>query len=595
MIKQLGKNDTLLSPFITEKAWSLYNTNPEELILTETTGSEEPVALEYLDWTSGSPILNRDCNIALEQQSTDLAIPEEGVSGSGKFFPSQEEINTKTGTYKRLLYDQIYRAFYNDYNNPLKLFGMENIDFPLSNTNRFLGNEFVMFTIPRLIFGERLKERSIYLYDQNLDDDIEIVDDGEGNLLAHTNLFSKVQEVRSFGNTLLPLVYFYYAEYNPLLATFADAGNLPVGMGSIPLYVGGGKIYLFGANQASVGRTDVIYTASVDSPEIVGDSNYTMPTTASNWMLLEISGTLYQFGGTFSGNTNMNSRIYTASAANPLVWGDSGADLPAQTFDGQAKIIGDKIWIFWGRQTNGAPFAFFTSSMTASTSNPLQFGIAGNLNAYSFVSSVVQIGDSLYSYGGLQSGTGFNPSNRLLTASISNPKVWVTASALAMPGGERAFVAVGEKMYSFGGIASSSALSNQIYEISPESPLAPVRTSYTIPIANWYSAGIAITSSAGTPYIALYGGGNLLSTVSYDYIHTCSVSITQSQSPSPSYLAMNRWQVLNGDVLTYQSKSFVCPTASVPVEPITAPSSLMAVVMLEPLNLTAEVVEDAVT
>lgn len=202
MIKQLGKNDTLLSPFITEKAWSLYNTNPEELILTETTGSEEPVALEYLDWTSGSPILNRDCNIALEQQSTDLAIPEEGVSGSGKFFPSQEETNYKTGTYKRLLYDQIYRAFYNTYNNPLELFGMENIDFPLSNTNRFLGNEFVMFTIPRLIFGERLKEQSIYLYDQNLDDNIEIVDDGDGNLVATRNLFSKIQEVRNFGNII---------------------------------------------------------------------------------------------------------------------------------------------------------------------------------------------------------------------------------------------------------------------------------------------------------------------------------------------------------------------------------------------------------
>lgn len=203
MIKQLGKHDTMVSPFNTVKSWHLFNVDVQELVLTENTGSEEPVALEYLDYTttcSGS--LNRDCNIALEQQSTDTAIPEEGVSGSGTFYPEVEELNPKVGTYKRLVYDQIQKAFYNTYRNPLNIFGMENIDFPLSETTRFLANDFLMFTIPRKIFGDRLKENTIQIYDNSFDDNLTISDDGNGNLLAGTSLFSKIQEVRQFGNVI---------------------------------------------------------------------------------------------------------------------------------------------------------------------------------------------------------------------------------------------------------------------------------------------------------------------------------------------------------------------------------------------------------
>jgi hypothetical protein len=190
-----------MSPFITVKGWALSNTDPQELLLTEKTGSEEPVALEYMDYTVGDTgSLNRECNIALEQQSTDLAISEEGISGSGKFFPDREAINAKTGNFKRLVHDQTYRAFYNRYNNPLQIFGIDNIDFPLAKNNRYLANKFLMFTIPRLIFGERITENTVVLYDQNFDDNIIINDDGDGNLVAKENLFSKIQEVRDFGN-----------------------------------------------------------------------------------------------------------------------------------------------------------------------------------------------------------------------------------------------------------------------------------------------------------------------------------------------------------------------------------------------------------
>lgn len=203
MIKHINKQNLLTTPFVAAKSWDLYNVNPQELVLTELTGSEEDVALEYVDYTVDPPSLNRDCNIALEQQSSDRAIIEEGISGSGTFLPNSEIVNPRTNTFKRLVYDQTQKAFYNSYRNPLEIFGMDNIDFPLGRTNRFIADRFIMFTIPTSIFGERMKENTIRILDDTFDDNLVVSDDGYGNLIAGTNLFSKVQEVRHFANLIL--------------------------------------------------------------------------------------------------------------------------------------------------------------------------------------------------------------------------------------------------------------------------------------------------------------------------------------------------------------------------------------------------------
>lgn len=205
MIKQISKNNLVVSPFTAIKAWELYNVENEDLVLLEPmSGSssipDTSVALDYIDY-SGSPLLNRDCNIALEQQESDTAIYEEGISGSGLFIPDYEDQNDN-GSYKRLVYDQMSQAFYNVYQNPLQIFGMENIDFPLSKTNRYLANQFVLFSIPRKMMGDRLLEGSIQMFDNSLDDNVEIHDDALGNLNAGKNLFSKVQEIRHIGNIL---------------------------------------------------------------------------------------------------------------------------------------------------------------------------------------------------------------------------------------------------------------------------------------------------------------------------------------------------------------------------------------------------------
>jgi hypothetical protein len=206
MIKQLSKNNIIISPFNTMKSWELFNIQNEDVLLLEpmVAGSNIPdtaFAMDYVDYNGGSPLLNRECNLAFEQQSKDVALFEEGISGSGTF--NSNDSQNYTGTYKHLLYTQIDKAFYNKYQNPLQIFGMENIDFPLNKTNRYLAEEFRLITIPQRMFGDKLVEGSIEFYDATFDDNVNIYDDKFGNLIAGNNLFSKVQEVRAFGNTII--------------------------------------------------------------------------------------------------------------------------------------------------------------------------------------------------------------------------------------------------------------------------------------------------------------------------------------------------------------------------------------------------------
>lgn len=194
----------LTTPFVAVKEWEFYNIQNEDSVLLELNISEIPIddtliALDFVDYNNGNPLLNRDCNIALEQQETDIAIYQEGTKKTGIFYPEQESKN-KDNTYKRLVYAHINSAFYNNYRNPTQIFGVDLIDFQLSNTLRYISDEFRMFTIPQNVFGERIVPNSVHLYDNSLDDNVEIKDDGFQNLIAGKNLFSKIQEVR--GNNL---------------------------------------------------------------------------------------------------------------------------------------------------------------------------------------------------------------------------------------------------------------------------------------------------------------------------------------------------------------------------------------------------------
>jgi hypothetical protein len=191
MLKQLYKDDTILTPFATTKDWNLSNVANTDLVLAENGNS---VAVENIDYGILTASLVSKCSVALENQTFDLIRYREGQKITGLFYPDQDPRNFDT-TYKRLVYGQIKNMFYNNYRDPTKMWGLEKIDFDKSFTKKFLADYIRVFDIPTDVFGQKIVEGTITLTDNTLDNDYSIQDDTFGNLLAGTNLFSKQQEI----------------------------------------------------------------------------------------------------------------------------------------------------------------------------------------------------------------------------------------------------------------------------------------------------------------------------------------------------------------------------------------------------------------
>jgi hypothetical protein len=196
MIKHINPQNILTTPFIAAKAHVLSSTQNSDVVVLEQDGTTA-IALDYVNYNFGSPILNSDCNIALEQQDTDAAAYQEGILDTGTFNSASSERNAD-GTYKSLVHRTIKNAFYNTYNNPTEIFGVEYIDFALSNTLRNITDNFRIFSLTPLQFGDKIEPKSVRFYDTLFDDNVTVFDDGFQNLIAGYNLFSNVQEVRAW-------------------------------------------------------------------------------------------------------------------------------------------------------------------------------------------------------------------------------------------------------------------------------------------------------------------------------------------------------------------------------------------------------------
>ena len=204
MLKLLHKDDTQTTPFVATKNWELSNVTNGDLILMEHSGSDGlPVALEYLEYSTNSlPITASGCNIALEQQSENLATLREGLKVTGLFYPDQDPQNID-GTYKRMIYAQVSNMFYNTYRDPTKIWGTETLDFELSKTEKFVSDRFRLIDVPTVVFGEKMLPSTVVLYDTTTDNNYTITDDGNCNLFAGSNLFSKQQELGEYQNNYL--------------------------------------------------------------------------------------------------------------------------------------------------------------------------------------------------------------------------------------------------------------------------------------------------------------------------------------------------------------------------------------------------------
>ena len=294
MLKSLHRNDTQTLPYIATKNWNLSNVVNEDLILMEHTGSDgPPVAIEYLDYRTTNPIVQYGCNLAKEQQDLNKIVPRTGLKTTGIFYPELDPKNDD-GTYQRVVYSQIVSTFYNNYRNPVEMWGMEEIDFDKSQTKKFVADKFKMFAIPRIVFGEKVIENTVVLYDTTTDNDYTITDDGHCNLFAGTNLFSHQQEVRSHDNEFDLGFDYFCEEYNSSTSSIPESPiSLSVESGSaILLWQTGSKFQNTGffVVQRSLDGLNYSNFSNVLPTPVELVTNYTDTTVTSS-----IDGTTYWY------------------------------------------------------------------------------------------------------------------------------------------------------------------------------------------------------------------------------------------------------------------------------------------------------------
>jgi hypothetical protein len=201
MIKLLKKYQVQLTPFNATKKQALNNTDAgDNLLLTQ---DGYAIALQYIDYGDGSglPVINSSCSIALNPMPYDLATVEQGLNITNSIVYPDSEPKNPDGTYKRSIYAQVKTMFYNNYKDPTKLWGEENVDFELSETKRHLTDQIQLIDVPRIVFGDKIVPNTINLHVDTSDNPYIIMDDGNGNLFAGINIFSHQQELGYFSNS----------------------------------------------------------------------------------------------------------------------------------------------------------------------------------------------------------------------------------------------------------------------------------------------------------------------------------------------------------------------------------------------------------
>lgn len=209
MIKSLNRDDVQVTPFVAVKTWNVQNVDNDDLILWMSGSLSGSLSHIYIDYGDGTtlPITNSYCDLALQQQDAQTSIKyQRGIKNTDTFFPiGNEYYNSSSnpinidGTYMGVVYNTNAKLFYNTYDNPTQLWGLENIN--LIDNNRLLSDFMDVFSLKKNQFGEKIIPNSVLIQDNLGEIKYRIIDDGKTNLVVEGNNFSKFQSV-TFESTL---------------------------------------------------------------------------------------------------------------------------------------------------------------------------------------------------------------------------------------------------------------------------------------------------------------------------------------------------------------------------------------------------------
>lgn len=179
-------------------------------------------------------------------------------------------------------------------------------------------------------------------------------------------------------------------------------------------------------------------------------------------------GYVYIFGGKYSNS------ILRARLSRPTEWIDTGSKIPNILSGSQIAIIGDRIYLFGGADTQSVDNIY-----SAPTNNPLDWTNHGSLLPHKLQNSQLVIADGyIYLLGGYSTTS---PTNLILRASANDPLTWVdTGSTLPMPLYNSHAAIINNTIYLFGGQTTNTT---------------PVNTILTAPVTNavsWSVSGFSL-------------------------------------------------------------------------------------------------------
>lgn len=160
MIKSIQSDETFNTPFISQKSWKLTS---DDSILTVEDGYFVNSSYNFYDSSS-----SYEYGFPLEPQNSN-------------------------GTYKRLIYNLVKNAYYN--NSIVNSFGLETLDS--NKVVKILQNSLVRITLPRVYFGEKIQPDSVVIIDSSKDKDYIIYDDKYGNLYVDGTNFINYSDLAS--------------------------------------------------------------------------------------------------------------------------------------------------------------------------------------------------------------------------------------------------------------------------------------------------------------------------------------------------------------------------------------------------------------
>ncbi len=197
---------------------------------------------------------------------------------------------------------------------------------------------------------------------------------------------------------------------------------------------GYGYVYIFGGKSS-----DKIWRANLNNPTVWEDTGGRLPTPVSGSQLAIIGSRIYLFGGE---NSQLLDTIYSASVFSPLDWTNHGSLLPKKIKKSQLAIFNDEIYLFGGYTPEGPSDVI----LKASASNPLQWVDTGfTLPIELFSSHLGIIGDRVYLFGGINSD--ITDISNILTAPLSDPTDWQFLGSLPAEVSNGHFFTVGDQGY----------------------------------------------------------------------------------------------------------------------------------------------------